>query len=169
MAENIPVMSRILVIRNTVFLNVIDVRISPKFGENEATCLCHQYGFSISSMKHIITLITFVFTLPGSLAFADHFETLAGYRDSIEVPAGEAALVLYATDAPTVQYQKKGKRPVQFRMGQNRRIYSSRYRSTQQQKTPSAGRPLALVGPAKISLMTDGVVSIRIITSEEKK
>ncbi len=126
-------------------------------------------GFRLGSMKHIITLITVVFTLPGSLAFADQFETLAGYRDSIEVSTGEVALILFATDAPTVQYVKKGKYPVQFRLGKTCCAYSYHRHSGRKKNTLSADQPLALVGPSKISLMTDGVVSIRIITSEEKK
>ena len=115
-------------------------------------------------MKAIITLITIVFTLPGAFVFADNYETLAGYRDSIEVSAGEVALVLFATDSPTLQYTKKGRYPVQFRLGDTDYNNPYRRRSGRNKNTLSAEQPLALVGPSKIALMTDGVVSIRIIS-----
>lgn len=119
-------------------------------------------------MKSATIVIIAIFTLLGAPASADQFETLAGYRDFIKVPAGETALVLFATDALVVQYQKQGKRPVQFRLGQLRcnnnynDFVGYRLRS---ENRPSTSQPLALVGPAKISLMTDGVVSIRVVSS----
>jgi hypothetical protein len=123
-------------------------------------------------MKRITTLTAVASTLFSPFALADHFETLAGYRDAIEISEGEAALVLFVTDTPTVQYQKTGKRPVQFRLGDTRRSYfNNNYHSAyppRVDKNPSTSQPLALAGPAKISLMTDGVVSIRVVGPEQK-
>ena len=122
-----------------------------------------------------ITLTAAVATLLSPLASADHFETLAGYRDSIDVPAGSAALVLFVTDKPTVQYQKKGKRPVQFQLGLTRTNEVGYNPNTRRypyyprvERNPSSSQPLALAGPATVSLQTDGLVSLQIIGEKKK-
>jgi len=125
-------------------------------------------------MKRTTTLTAIVFALLSPLALADYFETLAGYRDTITVPAGRAALILFVTDTPTVQYQKKGKRPVQFQLGLTRpsEVHHNHGRSAyaaRVERNPSANQPLALAGPATVSLMTDGVVSVQVIDSKAGK
>lgn len=117
-----------------------------------------------------ITLTAVILTLLSSLTFADRYETLADYRDSITLKKGEAALVLFVTDTPTVQYQKRGKRPVQFQLGKTRRAKShltfNHAYDARVEKNPSADQPLALAGPATVKLMTDGVVSIRVVKNK---
>lgn len=116
-----------------------------------------------------ITLTAVILSLFTTLAFADRFETLAGYRDEITLKSGEAALVTFVTDAPTLQYQKKGKRPVQMQLGltrRNQRHYSNYSYGARIEKNPSADQPLALTGPATVKLVTDGVVSLRVITNK---
>lgn len=115
-----------------------------------------------------ITITAAILTLLSSFAFADHFETLAGCRDSITLKKGEAALVLFVTDTPIVQYQKTGKRPVQFQLGKTRRTEShSRYAyHARVEKNPSSNQPLALSGPATVKLVTDGVVSLRVVKNK---
>lgn len=123
-------------------------------------------------MKHITIFTVVVSTLLSAVAFADHFETLAGYRDSIDVAADEVALILFVTDSPTLQYERKGKHPVQFRLGKASNDTGNFYTlgfENRDDNSPSAEKPLALVGPAKVSLMTDGVVSIRIISYSKDK
>jgi hypothetical protein len=113
------------------------------------------------------TLTALILTLLSSLAIADHFETLAGYRDSVTLKKGQAAIVLFVTDTPTVQYQKVGNRAVQFQLGISRRTeshYSSNY-PARAERNPSSSQPLALAGPATVKLMTDGVVSLRIVSA----
>ena len=122
-------------------------------------------------MKRIT--LTAALSLLGSFAFADHFATLAGYRDSVVLKAGEAALITYVTDAPTVQYEKKGRRPVQMQLGltrqteskHNYKVVSTPY-PARVNSNPSADQPLALTGPATVKLMTDGVVSLRVIKNK---
>ena len=122
-------------------------------------------------MKRIT--LTAVFSLLSSFAFADHFATLAGARDSITLKEGEAALITFVTDAPTVQYEKKGRRPVQMQLGLTRQtesrynfnVGSSAY-PARVDSNPSANRPLALAGPATVKLMTDGVVSLRVVKNK---
>ncbi len=124
-------------------------------------------GFLLVTMKRITIFTVVVSTLLSAFSYADHFETLAGYRDSIDVAAGEVALILFVTDSPTLQYKRPGKYPVQFRLGKVSNETGNFYTlgfDRQEDNAPSAERPLALVGPAKVSLMTDGVVSIRIVT-----
>ena len=122
-------------------------------------------------MKRRTTLTAVFFTLLSTFGLADRFETLAGYRDSITLKEGQAALVLFVTDAPTVQYQKCGRRPVQFQLGPTRRSDAYSKRSAYHARVssnPSANQPLALAGPATVSLMTDGLVSIRVVGPEKK-
>lgn len=127
-------------------------------------------------MKRITTLTAIALSLLSPLALADRFETLAGARDSIQIPAGQAALVLFVADAPTLQYQKKGKRPVQFQLGLTRPteakynypVGNSAY-AARVESNPSSHRPLALAGPATVSLMTDGLVSIQVVDPKAGK
>lgn len=122
-------------------------------------------------MKRIATLTAVLLASLASLASADHFETLAGYGDSVTIPAGKAALVLFVAQTPTVQYDKQGRRPVQFRLGHTRR--SERFGGDhyayrpQVEKNPSAQQPLALAGPATVSLRSPGLVSLRIVGPAE--
>ena len=115
----------------------------------------------------LTTLTALILTLLSSLVFADHFETLAGYRDSVTLKKGQTAIVLFVTDTPTVQYQKVGNRAVQFQLGISRRTeshHSSNY-PARVERNPSSSQPLALAGPATVKLMTDGVVSLRIVSA----
>ena len=116
------------------------------------------------------TLTAAVLTLLSSFAFADHFKTLAGCRDAVTLKAGEAAIVTFVTDTPTVQYQATGKRPVQFQLGLTRSTeasYNYNYgRSAYHarvEQNPSTLQPLALSGPATVKLVTDGMVSLRVV------
>jgi hypothetical protein len=115
-----------------------------------------------------ITITAAILTLLNSFAYADRFETLAGYRDRITLKKDETALVLFVTDTPIVQYQKTGKRPVQFQLGKTRRTESQyNYAShARVEKTPSSNQPLALAGPATLKLVTDGVVSLRVVKNK---
>ncbi|MDE0595225.1 MAG: hypothetical protein OSB65_08265 [Roseibacillus sp.] len=71
-----------------------------------------------------ITITAALITLLSPFAFADRCETLAGYRDLLILKKREAALALFVTDTPIVQYQKTGKRPVQLQLGKTRRTES---------------------------------------------
>ena len=122
-------------------------------------------------MKRITTLTAVLLAFSSSLALADHFETLAGARDAISIPEGEAVLILFVADEPTLQYQKQGRRPVQFQLGLTRPTEARHNRNSglypypaRVERNPSKSQPLALAGPATISLMTDGLVSIQIVT-----
>lgn len=117
------------------------------------------------------TLTTALLALLSPLAVADRFETLAGPRDTITIAEGEAALVLFVTQTPTVQYHKDGRRPVQFRLGATRRTdsYHSYSYPAQVERNPSSKQPLALAGPATISLMNNGIVSLRVVDPSKEE
>lgn len=109
-------------------------------------------------------------TLLATSARADKFETLAGFKDSVTIPAGHAAFVLFSTDNPTLQYKKKGRKAVQIRLGVSETASRHRtgYRRPVSNK-PSSKQPLALAGPATISLMTDGVISLKLVGPSQSK
>ena len=126
-------------------------------------------------MKRITTLTAVFCSLFSSMAFADRFETLAGASDKVTIPAGQAALVLFVADTPTLQYTKRNKRPVQFQLGLTR---PSEYRHNRNsgryaygarvERNPSTLQPMALSGPATLCLKTDGMVSLHIVGESKK-
>lgn len=126
-------------------------------------------------MNRTTTLTAVICALLSSTTFADKFETLAGPRDEVKLCAGETAFVLFVTEMPTVQYTKRGKRPVQFQLGLTRRSEASSYGvatghayDAQVERNPSTRQPLALAGPAKVKLMTDGLVSLQVVGGADK-
>ena len=125
-------------------------------------------------MKPAFTFTVVALALVGlaPLAHADYWATLAGAQDSIHIKSGETALLM-ATDEPAViQYNKGNKRPVQFEFGGQVYRGASFYHPYHHSVKHLRGqyqRPVALTGPATISLKTTNVVSIQVVQTQMEK
>ena len=117
-------------------------------------------------MKFIALASLLVLTI--GQADADHFATLAGYRDSIRLEKGQAALVTFVADTPVLQYRKVGRPPVQIHLGNFLKKGRSKVEAHSRRLagTASAHDSLTLAGPATLQLMTDGLVSLRVLRNE---
>ena len=124
-------------------------------------------------MNRICSLTAVICALLSSAAFAEKYETLADPYDKVTLAKGDTAFVLFVTRIPTIQYEKRGRRPVQFRLGLTRAgktVGRTRYPYDPQiAHNPSGLQPFALAGPATITVMSPGVVSLKIIHIGEDK
>jgi hypothetical protein len=119
-------------------------------------------------MKPAFTIITAVALLGLSpLACADYWATLAGASDKIHLKKGETALIMSSDRACVVQYARQGSRPVQFEVGGS--VYEEANRYHPYHNSRVLGRqkqhPIALAGPAVVSLQTSNVVSVKVLES----
>ena len=102
-------------------------------------------------------------------AVADGWKTLAGFNDSLILKEGETAFIVTVSDRLTVQYTKRNQRPVQFELTSERNPYYSQTSSYGRRVVaPTTANPFPLVGPAKITLKTSGVATMKV-AGEPKK
>jgi hypothetical protein len=124
-------------------------------------------------MKTAITLLAVVSCVFSSTAFANGWKTLAGFNDSITLKAGETAFIIGVSENVVLQYDKDKcwpPRPEQFRLGAN--VFRNGYSLVSPRRNtviPTAREPFVLSGPAKVSLKTDGVLSMKVTSCADSK
>lgn len=119
-------------------------------------------------MKTAFTLLAVVSCALSTSALADGWKTLAGYNDTVTLNAGETAFIVTVSDNLTVQYTKRNKRPVQFQLGADYRLYGQSV-VNRQRIVPTSVRPFPLTGPCTITVKTSGVVSMKVIGDSTAK
>lgn len=118
-------------------------------------------------MKTTLTVLFTSLMALASFAQGDTYRTLAGYKDSIEIPAGQTVLVVSATSRVVIGLERSGKYPQQFRFFEQQGnclsgVNLSNYRSRNFLPTPSVNNPVPIAGPAKLILRTDGLVTLSL-------
>lgn len=106
------------------------------------------------------TLLDFV-----SIARGDSYRTLVGYQDSIHVPAGQTAFVVNASSHVVLEVKKASQFPIQFRFAELKGHGHCGFPSKIQRNVlphPSAQSPVAIAGPAQLTLRTTGMLTLTL-------
>ena len=117
-------------------------------------------------MKTTLTVLFTSLMALASVAQGDTYHTLNGYRDSIQIPAGQTAFIVSATSQVVLGVQSSGKREFQYRFGtaQDNGIYQSTSHTRSQSRNllspPSVNNPVPIAGPAKLVLRTSGLITL---------
>jgi len=127
-------------------------------------------------MKTAFTLLAVFSCVLSTSALADGWKTLAGFNDSVTLKNGETAFIVSVSEEMVVQYDKAASwppRPVQFRLGADRGHHGFGQGNTAFGKraavAPTARNPFPLSGPCKISVKTNGVVTMKLVSSASGK
>ena len=122
-------------------------------------------------MKNVTLLIAMAsaFLATATASQAEEYLTLSNFGDSVELKKGETAFIVTASQDLTIQYEKKNqpKQRSQFKLGvskQNNKV--TRVSSSDKRFLPTWSSPFPLSGPAKIKLVTSGVVGMRLIEAK---
>lgn len=99
---------------------------------------------------------------------AESYQSLNGYLDTIDIPKGQTALIISASSRLVLGVQPHGGRPQQFRFAEPNpglffEISNTRSRRNQF-PTPSRDQPVYITGPAKLTLRTDGFLTVVLPT-----
>ena len=95
-------------------------------------------------MKTVFTLLAIISCALSPAAFADHWKSLAGYNDTVTLKEGETAFIMTVSQDTIVQYDKKTRRPVQFRLGVKRDLNYHSISDQTRLVTPTARNPFPL-------------------------
>ena len=119
-------------------------------------------------MKITLSLLFSSLMALAPLAQGDTYKTLAGYKDAIQIPAGQTALVVSASSRVVLGVERSGKSPLQFRFDEPQRtnfgtpVVSTRFRQQNFFPMPSLQNPVLIAGPVKLILRTDGLLTLSI-------
>ncbi|MEM9079819.1 MAG: hypothetical protein AAGC74_03905 [Verrucomicrobiota bacterium] len=105
---------------------------------------------------------------------ADQHYTLTGYCDAVVIPAGQTAHIVSASNDLVLQIEKTGRRPVQFQFEQSNNCgtWGNIQTSSHSRPTlpaPSSHSPVPIAGPAKLSLRTTGILTLKVIQPEVRR
>jgi len=118
-------------------------------------------------MKTTLTIMFTSLMALASVAQGDTYQTLAGYRDEVQIPAGQTAFVVSATSQVVLEVNRAGKRPLQFRFSDannrnNFQVNLSSHRNRNLLPAPSVNNPVPIAGPAKLILRTTGLITFSV-------
>lgn len=118
-------------------------------------------------MKTTLTVLFTGMMALASVAQGDTYRTLAGYQDSVQIPAGQTAFLVSATSEVVLEVSRSGKRPLQFRFFDAKDSFTfiqnrSSARSRNRLPAPSVNNPVPIAGPAKLTLRTTGLITLSL-------
>lgn len=115
-------------------------------------------------MKTTLTVLFTSWMALTALVQAESYQSLNGYLDTIEIPAGQTALIISVSSRVVLGVQSSGERAQQFRFADPDpslffQISSNRSRHNLF-PTPTRDKPIYIPGPAKLTLRTDGFLTL---------
>ena len=118
-------------------------------------------------MKTTLTVLFASLMTLTAFAQGDNYKTLSGYKDSIQIPAGQTAFVVSASSRVVIGVERPGKHPLQFKFLDPQTnclngITLTPDRGRDFLPNPSVNHPVPIAGPAKLILRTDGLITLTL-------
>lgn len=124
-------------------------------------------------MKTTLTVLFTSWMALTALVQAESYQSLNGYLDTIDIPAGQTALIISASSRVVLEINERGTSPQQFRFEEPERGFFFEISSNRSRRnmfpTPTRDHPVYIPGPAKLTLRTDGFLTIVLPESRMSK